>query len=119
MPADGSGGDDGVIEPELVAKGDQGCILDSRDHPAESHGTPQEGRDDVGVIVVGEAKQEIALLGINLLENIRLAGIAKQKAAVHLFGYVVDFVLINLNDHHIMALPDQMTRGDDGGQARA
>jgi hypothetical protein len=72
-------------------------IADARHDPLETEGTADETGDDIGLVAVGKAIEDVGVRGIDFAQDVRLAAITLQEAAVHLFGPFIDLGLVGLD----------------------
>jgi hypothetical protein len=104
VAADGLRRHDRVHQAQLGADALELRVVDPRDHPAETQGPPHQRGDDVGLVGIGQAEQEVRRLGAALLEDVRVGSVAVDEPAVHLLGQLVDPGPVALHDHDLVAV---------------
>ena len=88
------------------------CVITNARHDSlEPEGTTDEASNNVGLVAISQAKQEVGLFGIHLAQDVGPTAIALQEATVHLFRQFVNFGLVGLDDNDFVALLDECLSG--------
>ena len=113
VPAHRPHRDNGVLKPQFTAQHFQIHVLDAGYNALEAHGAPQQGRDDIDLVAIGQAKQDIAVFGVNLAEYCRLGRIAVQETAIQFLRNLIDLLLVGFYNDDFVSLLDQLFGGYD------